>query len=57
MIELSASAPVMKYSSSVGYTSRRSRRVSMVYVGPPLSISTRETVNCGFDAVAITVIR
>ena len=36
---------------------RRSRSVSMVYVGPWRSMSTRLTVNRGFDAVAITVIR
>ena len=29
----------------------------MVYVGPARSMSTRETVNRGLDAVAITVIR
>jgi hypothetical protein len=47
----------MKNSSASGIASRRSRRVSIVYVGPPRSMSTRETVNRGFDAVAITVIR
>ena len=36
---------------------RRSRRVSLVYVGPGRSTSTRDTVNRGLDAVAITVIR
>ena len=35
----------------------RSRSVSMVYVGPARSMSTRETENRGLDAVAITVIR
>ncbi len=53
----SASAPVMKNSSASGYSSDRSRRVSIVYVGPGRSMSTRLTENRGFDAVAITVIR
>ena len=33
------------------------RSVSIVYVGPPRSMSTRDTQKRGFDAVAITVIR
>ena len=36
---------------------RRSRSVSTVYVGPSRSMSVRLTLNRGFDAVAITVIR
>src|SRR5512141_2764945 len=52
-----ASAPVMKYRSASGRCSWRSRRVSAVYVGPPRSMSTRDTQNRGLDAVAITVIR
>jgi len=58
MIRASASAPVMKNSrSAASREARRSRSVSMVYVGPGRSMSTRLTVNCGFEAVAITVIR
>jgi hypothetical protein len=53
----SASAPVMKNSSAPGRSRRRSVRVSMVYVGPPRSTSTRDTENRGLDAVAMTVIR
>src|SRR5215207_6005672 len=54
----SASAPVMKNSSVPSpYCLRRSRRVSMVYVGPGRSMSTRLTENRGLDAVAMTVIR
>ena len=34
-----------------------SRIVSIVYVGPARSMSTRLTQNRGLDAVAITVIR
>src|SRR4029079_8240229 len=52
-----ASAPVMKNSSASGRTAARSRSVSIVYVGPPRSMSTRDTVNRGLDAVATTVIR
>jgi hypothetical protein len=47
----------MKYRSASGIALARSRRVSMVYVGPARSMSTRETQNRGFEAVAITVIR
>ena len=53
----SASAPVMKYRSASGIFSVRSRSVSIVYVGPLRSMSTRDTVNRGLEAVAITVIR
>jgi hypothetical protein len=54
----SASAPVMKYRSVAGpLAARRSRSVSMVYVGPGRSMSTRLTLNRGLEAVAITVIR
>ncbi len=53
----SASAPVMKKSSASGRWACRSRRVSMVYVGPSRSMSTRLTENRGFDAVAMTVMR
>jgi hypothetical protein len=35
----------------------RSRRVSMVKVGPVRSMSTRDTQNLGLAAVAMTVIR
>lgn len=52
-----ASAPVMKKRSASPWTARRSRRVSIVYVGPLRSISLRLTENCGLDAVAMTVIR
>jgi hypothetical protein len=56
-MSVSASAPVMKKRSASGRAARRSRRVSLVYVGPPRSMSTRLTVKRGFAAVAITVIR
>ena len=52
-----ASAPVMKNSSASGRCALRSRSVSIVYVGPCRSMSTRLTVNRGLDAVAITVMR
>ena len=52
-----ASAPVMKNSSASGRCVRRSRNVSIVYVGPGRSMSTRLTVKRGLAAVAITVIR
>ena len=52
-----ASAPVMKNSSADGRCFFTSRRVSIVYVGPGRSMSTRLTENRGFEAVAITVIR
>lgn len=57
MICSRASAPVMKNRSASGRNVRRSRRVSAVYVGPGRSMSTRDTVNRGFEAVATTVIR
>ena len=48
----------MKNSSVASpYRSLRSVSVSIVYVGPDRSMSTRLTENAGFDAVAITVIR
>src|SRR5215213_1460561 len=53
----SASAPVMKNRSASGWSAARSVRVSIVYVGPPRSRSTRDTVKRGFEAVATTVIR
>lgn len=53
----SASAPVMKKRSVSGLPSASSRRVSIVYVLPPRSMSILLTENCGFDAVAMTVIR
>ena len=53
----SASAPVMKKKSSSGRLDLRSRSVSIVYVGPSRSMSTRLTENRGLEAVAITVIR
>ena len=53
----SASAPVMKNNSAPGCSSAMSRIVSIVYVGPGRSMSTRLTQNRGLDAVAITVIR
>ncbi len=56
-ISPSASAPVMKYRSASGSSLRRSRSVSIVYVGPCRSMSTRDTQKRGFDAVAMTVIR
>src|SRR4051812_12972625 len=56
-MSLRASAPVMKYRSASDSSSWRSRSVSMVYVGPLRSMSTRETQNRGFEAVAMTVIR
>ncbi len=52
-----ASAPVMKNNSAAGRILRMSRSVSMVYVAPARSMSTRLTVNRGLDAVATTVIR
>ena len=52
-----ASAPVMKNSSASGWCCWMSLRVSTVYVAPGRSMSTRETVNRGFEAVAITVMR
>ena len=42
-----ASAPVMKNRSASGRALRMSRRVSIVYVGPSRSMSTRLTVNRG----------
>ncbi|PWW25133.1 hypothetical protein JD79_04329 [Geodermatophilus normandii] len=53
----SASAPVMKNSSASGRWACRSERVSMVYVGPSRSTSTRLTENRGLEAVAMTVMR
>ena len=53
----SASAPVMKNSSASGRCRRRSVRVSIVYVGPPRSMSTRLTEKRGLEAVAMTVMR
>ncbi|KIX79376.1 hypothetical protein SF12_05095 [Streptomyces sp. MBRL 601] len=50
-------APVMKNRSVSALSTARSRRVSVVYVGPPRSMSMRLTENCGFSAVAMTVIR
>ena len=48
----------MKNSSTSGPRRLRSSpSVSIVYVGPGRSISTRLTENRGFEAVAITVIR
>src|SRR5882757_8281827 len=44
-------------SASGPCAARRSRRVSMVYVGPARSMSTRLTENRGSAEVAITVIR
>ena len=52
-----ASAPVMKNSSAAGYRCWMSVRVSTVYVLPGRSMSTRDTVKRGFEAVAMTVIR
>ncbi len=52
-----ASAPVMKNSSASGCVRRMSRSVSIVYVVPARSMSTRLTVKRGLAAVAITVIR
>ena len=57
MISARASAPVMKNSYVSGRWVCRSRRVSIVYVGPGRSMSTRLTVKRGFDAVAMTVMR
>ena len=56
-ISASASAPVMKNSSSSGRSALMSRRVSIVYVGPGRSMSTRLTVKRGLEAVAMTVMR
>ena len=53
----SASAPVMKNSSASGRCGLRSVSVSIVYVGPPRSTSTRLTENRGLEAVAMTVMR
>ena len=53
----SASAPVMKNSSASGISALRSRSVSIVYVLPSRSMSTRETLKRGLAAVATTVIR
>ena len=53
----SASAPVMKNSSASGISALRSRSVSIVYVGPERSMSTRDTWKRGLAAVATTVIR
>src|SRR5690625_4261053 len=52
-----ASAPVMKNSSARGFSRWMSWRVSIVYVVPPRSISTRETEKRGLEAVATTAIR
>ncbi|BAS17763.1 hypothetical protein AHiyo8_60660 [Arthrobacter sp. Hiyo8] len=52
-----ASAPVMKNKSASGRCVRRSRRVSIVKVGPGRSTSTRLTVKLGLEAVAMTVIK
>ena len=57
MIWAMASAPVIKNKSASGRILRRSRKVSIVKVGPGLSMSTRLTVNWGFAAVAMTVIK
>ena len=53
-----ASAPVMKNSSTGCLAlSRNAASVSVVYVGPSRSTSTRDTVKWGLDEVAMTVIR